>query len=190
MEPPISLELWIMVRIAFTRPRALSQATLFPACSLPTASAQVTSQVPSRSQATPPTLCGFHSYRQRFPRLTFPTIKPAARKHWSFRPIRQRMRGDTCCSSNSLSRQKTPDCFAELRMREEAIGLGVPVQWMALQLQLEMTLDEFAELFAVFVAHVNEFDAAAIRSDIANDGGEIDLTETGADFKLDGVADT
>ena len=75
-------------------------------------------------------------------------------------------------------------------MREEAIGLGVPVQWMALQLQLEMTLDEFAELFAVFVAHVNEFDAAAIRSDIANDGGELDLTETGADFKLDGVADT
>ncbi len=62
-------------------------------------------------------------------------------------------------------------------------------QCMALQLELEMTLDEFAELFAVFVAHVNEFDAAPIRADIANDGGEIDFTETGADFELDGVAD-
>src|SRR6266513_4512082 len=121
MEPLISLELRIMVRIAFTRPRALSQATHFPACSLPTASARVTSQVPSRSLATPPTLRGFHSYRQRFPRLTFPTIKPAARKHWSFRPIRQRMRGDTCCSSNSHSRPKKKlNCFAELQVAERS----------------------------------------------------------------------
>src|SRR6266513_6047421 len=133
MEPLISLELRIMVRIAFTRPRALSQATHFPACSLPTASARVTSQVPSRSQATPPTLCGFHSYRQRFPRLTFPTIKPAARRHWSFRPIRQRMRGDTWCSSNSLSTQKA---LNELSVADEVMRLGG--QWMALQLELEM----------------------------------------------------
>src|SRR5260370_25338866 len=53
-----------------------------------------------------------------------------------------------------------------------------------------MTLDEFAELFAVFIAHVDEFHAAALRSDIADDGGEIDLAETGADFHLDRVADT
>jgi len=53
-----------------------------------------------------------------------------------------------------------------------------------------MTLDEFAELFAVFIAHVDEFHAAALRSDIADDGGEIDLAETGADFELDRVADT
>src|SRR5260370_24861704 len=53
-----------------------------------------------------------------------------------------------------------------------------------------MALDEFAEFFAVFVAHVDEFDAAAVRSDIADDSGEIDLSETGADFELDRVADT
>jgi hypothetical protein len=53
-----------------------------------------------------------------------------------------------------------------------------------------MALDEFAELFAVLVAHVDEFDATAVRSDITYDGGEIDLAETGADFELDRVADT
>jgi len=53
-----------------------------------------------------------------------------------------------------------------------------------------MTLDEFAEFFAVFIAHVDEFHAAALRSDIADDGGEIDLAETGADFELYRVADT
>src|SRR5712664_2870837 len=53
-----------------------------------------------------------------------------------------------------------------------------------------MALDEFAELFAVFVAHVDEFDAAAVTSDIADDGREIDLAETGADLELDRVADT
>src|ERR1700686_88902 len=53
-----------------------------------------------------------------------------------------------------------------------------------------MTLDEFAEFFAVFIAHVDEFHAAALRSDIADDGSEIDLAETGADFELDRVADT
>src|SRR5260370_37243421 len=53
-----------------------------------------------------------------------------------------------------------------------------------------MALDEFAEFFAVLVAHVDEFDAAAVRADVADDGGEIDLTETGADFEFDRVADT
>ncbi len=52
-----------------------------------------------------------------------------------------------------------------------------------------MALDKFAEFFAVFVAHVDEFDAAAIRTDIADDGGEIDLAKTGADLELDRVAD-
>ena len=56
------------------------------------------------------------------------------------------------------------------------------------RLELEMALDEFAEFFAVFVAHVHEFDAATVRPDVADDGGEIDLAETGADLQLDGVA--
>src|SRR6266403_1783235 len=50
-----------------------------------------------------------------------------------------------------------------------------------------MPLNEFAEFFAVFVSHVHEFDAAAIRPDVADDGGEIDLEEAGADFELDRV---
>ena len=57
------------------------------------------------------------------------------------------------------------------------------------KLQLEMTLHELAELFAVFVAHVHEFDAAAVRPDVADHGSEIDLAETRADFQLDRVAD-
>src|SRR5437870_1932856 len=55
-------------------------------------------------------------------------------------------------------------------------------------LKLEVALDEFAEFLAVFVAHVDEFHAAAIRTDIADDGGEIDLAKTGADLELDRVA--
>ena len=54
-------------------------------------------------------------------------------------------------------------------------------------LKLEVTLYEFTELFAVFIAHVDEFDAAAIGADIADHRGEIDLAETGADFELYGV---
>ena len=57
------------------------------------------------------------------------------------------------------------------------------------QLELQMALDELAEFFAVFVAHVHEFDTVAIRTDVANDGCEIDFAKTGADFELDGVAD-
>src|SRR6266480_4059830 len=53
-----------------------------------------------------------------------------------------------------------------------------------------MTLDEFAELFPVFVPHVNEFHAAPVWADIADHGGEIDLAKSGADLQLDGVADT
>jgi hypothetical protein len=48
-----------------------------------------------------------------------------------------------------------------------------------------MALDEFAEFFAVSVAHVHEFDAAAVRANIADDGGEIDLAQSGADLELD-----
>ena len=36
---------------------------------------------------------------------------------------------------------------------------------------------------------MHEFDAAAVRADIADYGGEIDLAKTGTDFELDGIAD-
>src|SRR6266581_4220625 len=64
------------------------------------------------------------------------------------------------------------------------------VLWKRIQLKLQVALDELAELLAVFVVHVDEFDAVAVGADIANDGGEIDLAETGANLELDGIADS
>src|SRR5260370_2363551 len=58
------------------------------------------------------------------------------------------------------------------------------------RLELEMALDEFAKLFAVFIAHVDEFDATAVRPDITYHGGEINLSETAADFTLNLTAAT
>jgi len=52
-----------------------------------------------------------------------------------------------------------------------------------------MFLDEPAEAFVVFFFHVDEFDAAAVGTDVANDGGEMDFAEAGADFELNGIAD-
>ena len=52
-----------------------------------------------------------------------------------------------------------------------------------------MLLDEFAEAFVVFLFHVDELDAAAVGADVADDGGEVDFAEAGADFELDGIAD-
>src|SRR5260370_10578432 len=57
------------------------------------------------------------------------------------------------------------------------------------RLQLEVTLDKFAEFLAVFIAHVDEFDAAAVGADVADHGSESDLAETGADLDVDGVAE-
>ena len=42
----------------------------------------------------------------------------------------------------------------------------------------------------VFFFHVDEFDATAVGADVANDCGEMDFAEAGANFKLDGIADT
>src|SRR6266478_8841926 len=58
------------------------------------------------------------------------------------------------------------------------------------RLQLKVALDELAEFFAVFVAHVHEFDAAAVGADVADHGREIDLAETGAYLELDRIADS
>jgi len=55
--------------------------------------------------------------------------------------------------------------------------------------ELKVFLDEPAETFVVFFFHVDEFDAAAIGADVADDGGKMDFAEAGADFKLNGIAD-
>ena len=52
-----------------------------------------------------------------------------------------------------------------------------------------MLLDELAETFVVFFLHVHEFNAAAIGTDVADDGGEMDFAKAGANFELDGIAD-
>src|SRR6266403_4090576 len=44
-----------------------------------------------------------------------------------------------------------------------------------------MFLDEFAEAFVVFLFHVDELDAAAVGADVADDGGEVDFVEGGAE---------
>jgi len=56
------------------------------------------------------------------------------------------------------------------------------------ELQLEVTLDELTEFFTVFVAHVHEFDAAAVWANVTDHGGEVDLAKAGANFEFDGVA--
>src|SRR5437899_10510710 len=58
------------------------------------------------------------------------------------------------------------------------------------RLQLEMALDKLAEFFAVLIAHVHEFDTAAVGADVADHGGEIDLAETGPYLELDRIADS
>ena len=54
---------------------------------------------------------------------------------------------------------------------------------------LEVLLDELAETFVIFFFHVDELDAAAVGADVADDRGEMDFAETGADFELDRIAD-
>src|SRR6267142_2934967 len=56
------------------------------------------------------------------------------------------------------------------------------------ELQLEVTLDELTEFFTIFVAHVHEFDAAAVWANVTDHGGEVDLAKAGANFEFDGVA--
>jgi len=56
-------------------------------------------------------------------------------------------------------------------------------------LEVEVALDKFAKLFAVFVLHVHELDAVAFGTDVADDGREMNLAEAGADFELNGITD-
>src|SRR5271157_2667117 len=55
--------------------------------------------------------------------------------------------------------------------------------------EVQMPLYELAQALAVFVLHVHKLDAAAIRADITNHGGEMDFAEARAHFQLDGIAD-
>src|SRR6266571_4146815 len=56
------------------------------------------------------------------------------------------------------------------------------------RLKLQVALDELAEFFAIFVAHVHKLDAAAVGADIADDRREIDLAKAGTNLELDGIA--
>src|SRR2546426_10556772 len=56
------------------------------------------------------------------------------------------------------------------------------------RLELQVALDELAEFFAVFVAHVHKLHAAAVGADIANHRREMDLAKAGTNFELDGIA--
>jgi hypothetical protein len=53
-----------------------------------------------------------------------------------------------------------------------------------------MALDKLAELFAIFVAHVDEFDPATIGADIPDDGGEIDPAQARANLEFNGIANS
>src|SRR5437868_15534307 len=77
--------------------------------------------------------------------------------------------------------------------RDVAVSVGAERQAQkrsgTAYLDVEVALDEFAELAAVFVFHVHELDAIAFGVDIAHDGGEMDFAQAGTNFELDGVAD-
>ena len=51
-----------------------------------------------------------------------------------------------------------------------------------------MALHKLAELFAIFVFHVHEFDAVTFGTDIADYGGEVNFAKAGTDLELDGIA--
>ena len=54
-------------------------------------------------------------------------------------------------------------------------------------LELKVALDELAEFLAVFVLHMDEFDAVAVRTDIANNSREMNFAKPGTNFQLDGI---
>src|SRR2546427_602839 len=56
------------------------------------------------------------------------------------------------------------------------------------RLELQVALDELAEFFAIFVAHMNKFHAVAVGADIADYRREMDLAKAGTNLELDGIA--
>ena len=70
-------------------------------------------------------------------------------------------------------------------------GPPVPMLfWISAQigLEVEITLHELAQFFAVLVAHVHKFHAAAVRTNVSDYGRKIDLAQAGANLKLDRIA--
>src|SRR6516225_9656206 len=52
----------------------------------------------------------------------------------------------------------------------------------------EVLLHELAEAFAIFVFHVDEFDAVAVRTDVADNRCGMDFAQARANLELDGIA--
>ncbi len=70
-------------------------------------------------------------------------------------------------------------------------GPLVPMLFWILEqlgLDVEITLHKLAQFFAVFVAHVHKFHAAAVRADVSDHGCKTDLAQAGANLKLDRIA--
>ena len=55
-------------------------------------------------------------------------------------------------------------------------------------LEVEIALNEFAQFFAVLVAHMHKFHTAAVRPDVSDHGRKINLAQAGANLKLDRIA--
>src|SRR5580700_12312743 len=58
----------------------------------------------------------------------------------------------------------------------------------SLGLNWQVALHQLAEFFSVFVFHVYEFNAAAVRTKISHYRGKVNLAKPRADFQLDGVS--
>ena len=55
-------------------------------------------------------------------------------------------------------------------------------------LEVEITLNEFAQFFPVLVAHMHKFHTAAVRPDVPDHGCKINLAQAGANLKFDRIA--
>lgn len=56
-------------------------------------------------------------------------------------------------------------------------------------LELQVALHQLAQLFAIFILHMDKFDSASVWTDVSHYSGEVNFTQTGADFQLDGISD-
>src|SRR5215472_8550827 len=107
---------------------------------------------------------------------------------WSYRLI---------CCANSLAAWLTAfavrsQSFQTFQWAEEKAKLDLEADFgygsTGIRLELQVALDELAEAFAVFVAHVHEFNPVAILADVADHRCEIDLAQAGAHFQFDRIA--
>src|SRR5690242_21960246 len=56
-------------------------------------------------------------------------------------------------------------------------------------LELQVALHQLAQLFAIFILHMNKFDSASVLTDVSNYSGEVNFAQAGANFELDGISD-